>query len=215
MSGNSGYNSSDEQVQDEESSPSSVHPSAGVLTTPPTTAMTDPHTDFTLHNSQNIPLSSQNASSSDTTSRSGFSTNDITLPLPSQSAVDEIEGMLFVISLGLCLKIIPADLFSLFDATTEHPLQVPNGSTSPFSMSSTIHHPADTNNVADRGHICQRSVASSGDARAEGRSQAATSSGMFNSARSTIINGSVFYLVQGNISHIYSDVSTIHTPSWV
>jgi hypothetical protein len=111
-----------------------------------------------------------------------------------------------------CLKIIAADLF-LSDATPEQSFQVPNEDTSPFSTSSTSHHPADTNNVADPEHIHQPSVASAGDARAEGRSHSATSSGMFNSAQSAIINGGVFYLVQGNVSHIYSDVSAIHTPS--
>jgi hypothetical protein len=89
-----------EQVQDEESSPPSVHPSAGVLAIPPTTAMADPHTDFTLHNSRNIPPSSQNTSSSDTASRSSFATNDI--PSPSQRseffhpAFHGIEGALVV-----------------------------------------------------------------------------------------------------------------------
>jgi hypothetical protein len=96
-----------EQLQDEESSPSSVHPSAGVLlTVPPTTAMAVPHTDITLQD-QNIPPASQNTSSSDTASRSSFATNDIPSPAPSlrseffnQSAFHEIEGVL-VVSISL------------------------------------------------------------------------------------------------------------------
>jgi hypothetical protein len=93
-----------EQV--EQPSPPSVHPSADVLLTiPSTTAMARVlHTDIPLHNS---PPSSQNSTShSDSNSRSSFATSNIPLPAHRlqneffyHSAFHEIEGVLIAISL--------------------------------------------------------------------------------------------------------------------